>query len=214
MIFHYSGRGYSVQFGKLYPRMYLGVVAGLIDGRHHKRLGAAWMLFEWCCMRQTGQGTEGIVCRGAVVTYAEIADEMNCKRGSVREWMARLVRQKYIRLERDRRGIRIFVLNPKKARVSKLQHSKPAVSVGNSVGRVPEVQHSKPIHAVGNTATSETLLRSDLTKLLKNNNTTASVSVPSLSREKAIPKQGKSPAEVDAERRRQLDDLRARGWLQ
>jgi hypothetical protein len=49
-----------VRFGQVYPRMYLGVVAGLIDGRHHKRLGAAWMLFEWAVMRQTGQGQEGI----------------------------------------------------------------------------------------------------------------------------------------------------------
>jgi hypothetical protein len=38
---------------------------------------------------------------------------------------------------------------------------------------VREPQHSKPIHAVENTATSEKLLRSDLTKLPKNNNTTA-----------------------------------------
>ena len=65
-------------FGKLHPRMYLGVVAGLIDGRHHKRLGPAWMLFEWAIMRQTGQGEEGIVCRGATITYEQVAVEMNC----------------------------------------------------------------------------------------------------------------------------------------
>jgi hypothetical protein len=33
-------------FGERYPRMYTGVVAGLIDGRHHKRLATAWMLFQ------------------------------------------------------------------------------------------------------------------------------------------------------------------------
>lgn len=162
-----------MQFGKLYPRMYLGVTAGLIDGRHHKRLGAAWMLFLWCCCRQTGQGEEGIVCRGAVVTYAGIAEEMNCKRGSVREWMRRLVEQKYVRVERGRRGIRIFVLNPKKMRVSRIQHSKPVVSVENPHCRMPEPQHSKPIHAIENAVTFENLLQNDLTKLLKNNNTTA-----------------------------------------
>ena len=67
-----------MQFGKIFPRMYVGVTSGLVDGKHHKRLGAAWMLFLWCIMRQTGQGEEGIACYGAVVTYAAIACEMNC----------------------------------------------------------------------------------------------------------------------------------------
>jgi hypothetical protein len=160
-------------FGQRYPRMFVGVTAGLLDGRHHERLGAAWMLFVWCCCRQTGQGEEGIVSWGAVITYANIAEEMNCKRGTVREWMARLVEQKYIRVECDRRGIRVFVLNPKKFRVPRVQHSKPNVSVGSRHSRVSEPQHSKPIHAIENTATSESLLRNDLTKLLKNNNTYA-----------------------------------------
>jgi Helix-turn-helix domain len=128
-----------VTFGQFYPRMYTGVVAGLIDGRHHKRLGAAWMLFQWCIMRQTGQGInpttgkeEGVVCRGHAVSYSDIAREMNCSRGSVRDWMRRLVAQKYIRTERDRRGIYIYVLNPKKFRVSKVQHSQRVQSVEGS----------------------------------------------------------------------------------
>jgi len=193
-----------MMFGRLFPRMYTGVVAGLIDGRHHKRLGAAWMLFQWCVMRQTGQGEEGIVARGSVVTYAQIADEMNCKRGSVREWMARLIREAYVRIERDRRGIRIFVRNPKKFRVSEVQHSKSPVSAGSSAGGVSEPQLSKAIHVVENAATSEILLRSDLTKLPRNNNTTAAakaaaVYLSSPVKEKSIPR---------ANTKRQLDERR------
>jgi hypothetical protein len=197
-----------VTFGQLYPRMFVGVTAGLLDGRHHERLGAAWILFLWCCCRQTGQGEEGIVCRGAVITYADIAEEINCKRGTVREWMARLVEQSYVRVERDRRGIRVFVLNPKKFRVSEVQHSTPNVSVGTRHSRVSERQHSKPIHPVENTTTSETLLQNDLTKLLKNNDTTAASKpdaayISSLNREKTMPR-GMSQAELDARRREML----------
>jgi hypothetical protein len=197
--------------------MYLGVTAGLIDGRHHERLGAAWMLFLWCCLRQTGQGEEGIVCRGAVVTYAEIAAEMNCKRGNIREWMRRLIEQKYIRVERDRAGIRIFIRNPKKMRVSKVQPSKPVVIVETPHSRVSELQHSKRIHAAENAASSEILLRSDLTKLLKNNNTTAAaksaaVSISSLAKAKSIPRE-MSQAELEERQRllhRQSKELLAR----
>ena len=207
-----------MQFGKLYPRMYLGVTAGLIDGRHHKRLGAAWMLFEWCIMRQTGQGEEGVICRGAIITYAEIADEMNCSAANVRKWMHRLVQQGYIRVERDRRGLRVFIKNPKKIRLSKLAHSKAAESVQVEQVRPSIDGHSKPIHTVENAATSENLLRSDLTKLLKNNNTdaaakAAAVPIPSMKeilKEKTVPR-GKSQAELDATRRELLlQDARLR----
>lgn len=129
------------------------------------------MLFLWCCCRQTGQGAEGIVCRGAVVTYADIAEEMNCKRGTVRDWMRRLIEQKYIRVEPDRRGIRIFILNPKKMRVSKVQHSQSSQGVGVRHSRVLNPQHSKQVHHLRNTDTYEKLLRNNLTKLLPNNKT-------------------------------------------
>jgi predicted transcriptional regulator len=156
--------------------MYTGVVAGLIDGRHHKRLGAAWMLFQWCIMRQTGQGInpatgkeEGVVCRGSAVSYADIAQEMNCSRGSVRDWMRRLIAQKYIRTKRDRRGIYVYVLNPKKFRVSKVQQSEQAQSVGNGTRRVSKVQHSKPFYPNENTGVFQKLLRKELTKTQNNN---------------------------------------------
>jgi predicted transcriptional regulator len=108
-------------------------------------------------MRQTGQGInpatgkeEGIVCRGSAVRYANIAQEMNCSRGSVRDWMRRLVAQKYIRTKRDRRGIYVYVLNPKKLRVAK-------------------VQHSKPFYHDDNTGTFQKRLRKELTKTQNNN---------------------------------------------
>jgi hypothetical protein len=104
-------------FGKLYPRMYVGITAGLIDGEHHKRLGSAWMLFQWCVLRQTGQGVEGIVCRGAVITYDQVAKEMNCSAAKVRKWMRRLIVYRYVRMERHRYGFTLFILNPKKFRV-------------------------------------------------------------------------------------------------
>jgi hypothetical protein len=163
-------------FGQLYPRMFLGVTAGLLDGLHHNRLGSAWMLFLWCCCRQTGQGVnsttgkeEGVVARGAVVTYADIAVEMNCKRGSVREWMRRLVEQKYIRIERDRRGIRVFILNAKKFRVSNPRHSKSGVSVGTGHSRVSNPRHSERGYVPRNKDTYAALLRNNLTKQLNNN---------------------------------------------
>src|SRR5260370_19281377 len=97
--------------------MFVGVRAGLLDGRHWERLSAAWMLFLWCCCRQTGEGInartgkeEGIIARGSVVTYAEIAEEINSPRANVRKWMARLIDQKNIRTERDRRGSPSIVL--------------------------------------------------------------------------------------------------------
>jgi len=130
-------------------------------------------------MRQTGQGInpasgkeEGVVCRGGGYDLRR-----NCRRdelsaGQCREWMARLINEKYVRTERDRRGLRIFVCNPKKFRVSEVQRSKPIVSAGSPAGSVSEVQHSKHIHAIENSGTSEMLLQNDPTKLLKNNNTT------------------------------------------
>jgi len=75
---------------------------------------------------------------------------MNCKRGSVREWIRRLVEQKYIRIERDRRGIRVFILNPKKFRVSNPRHSERG-------------------YAPRNKDTYAALLRNNLTKQLNNN---------------------------------------------
>jgi hypothetical protein len=189
--------------------MYLGLTAGLIDGQHHKRLGTAWMLFAWCVLRQTGQGKEGIVCRGSVLTYEGIASEMNCKKGSVREWMRRLVNQSYIRTERDRRGIRIFVRNPKKLRVSQSQHSQTPVTVGTSAGRVPESRHSKRAHPIQNKDGSKNLLQNDLTKHLKNNNTTAAPENGAdhlfslLGKAKSIPTDRASQAQI-AERERFL----------
>jgi DNA-binding FadR family transcriptional regulator len=129
------------------------------------------MLFLWCCCRQTGQGSEGIVCRGAVVTYTDIAEEINSNRSTVRKWMVRLIRKKYVRVERDRRGIRVFVLNPKKFRVSKLGHSQSGQSAQVQHHRVSHGGHSKQGYAPRDKDTYEKLLRNNLTKLLKNNNT-------------------------------------------
>jgi hypothetical protein len=157
-------------FGKLYPRMYLGVVAGLIDGRHHRRLGAAWMLFEWCIMRQTGQGQEGIVCRGATITYGQIAEEMNCSSANVRKWMRRLIQQKYIRFERERYGFRLFILNPKKIRVSTLEQPGSVQGVQSRPSGMSTDEQSKGTHSIDKSSTSENLLQNNLTKLLKNYN--------------------------------------------
>lgn len=190
--------------------MYLGVTAGLIDGRHHKRLGAAWMLFEWCIMRQTGQGQEGVICRGAVVTYAEIADEMNCSAANVRKWMHRLVEQGYVRVERDRRGLLVFIKNPKKIRLSKLARPKHPETVQVQQVRPSTDGRSKSIHSVENKGASENFLRSDLTKLLENNNATADANCASglpprlmkLGNQKSLPGR-MNDAELD-ERRREL----------
>lgn len=190
--------------------MYIGVTAGLIDGYHHKRLGAAWMLFCWCCLRQTGQGEEGVICYGAVITYAQIAEEMNCSAANVRKWMRRLKQQSYVRVEPDRRGFRLFIKNPKKVRLSKLGQPKPTETVQTQHARSSTYGHSKPIHYIENAGTSEMLLRSELTKLLKNNNTTADAkpaSVPlrfgELEKIKSIPLE-KSPWEMEATRRKLL----------
>jgi hypothetical protein len=151
--------------------MFLGVSAGLIDGHHHKRLGAAWMLFEWAILRQTGQEREGIVCRGSVITHEQIANEMNCSPSSVRRWMRRLITEKYVRMERERYGFRLFVLNPKKFRASKLGQSEPLQSVQTRHARVSAHGQSKGIQAIEESAISEIPLQNNLTKLLKNNNT-------------------------------------------
>jgi hypothetical protein len=184
---------------------FLGLTAGIVDGEHHRRLGAAWMLFAWCVLRQTGQGQEGIVCRGDVLTYEGIASEMNCRKGSVREWMRRLVDQGYIRTERDRRGIRIFVLNPKKFRawrVWKSQHPKPPESVGTSARRVSKCQQSKEAHPTDSKSTSRNVLQNNLTKHLMNNNTTAAPKNGAdhlfflLGKEKCIPTETPSQAQI------------------
>src|SRR5260370_6484810 len=127
-------------------------------------LSSAWMLSLWYCRRQTGQGInartgkeECIIARGSVVTYAEIAEEINSPRANVRKWMARLIEQKYIRTERDRRGIRIFVLNPKKFRVSMRGHSQSAQSAHKQHIRVPSNGHSQRTYAPPNKDTYEKL---------------------------------------------------------
>jgi len=160
-----------MMFGQQYPKMFIGVVSGLIDGKHHKRLGPAWMLFCWCIMRQTGQGTEGIVARGATVTYESIAEEMNCSKWNVRNWLERLIAQKYIRIERERYGFRIFVLNPKKFRVTKRSQSESIQSdQAKSLSRT-KVSHSRIVHHSRNKDTYAKLLQNNLLKPLLNNKT-------------------------------------------
>ena len=151
--------------------MYVGLVSGLIDGRHHKRLGAAWMLFCWCVMRQTGQATEGIVCRGATINYDSIAEEMNCSRWNVRNWMQRLIREKYIRLEHEPRGFRIFVANPKKFRVTKASHPQAVQTDQIKSLSCTKLSHPKQVHHFRNKDIYEKLLQNNLLKLLPNNKT-------------------------------------------
>jgi hypothetical protein len=75
---------------------------------------------------------------------------------------------------------------------------------------VSEAWQSKPIHAVENPATSEKLLRSDPTKLPKNNNTAAAAKTAAgdffsllgkeLGKQKGLPR-GKTRRELDERRR-------------
>jgi hypothetical protein len=183
--------------------MYLGVVAGLIDGRHHKRLGAAWMLFEWAIMRQTGQGNEGIVCRGATITYQQVASEMNCSTANVRKWMQRLIVQRYVRIDRERYGFRLFILNPKKFRVSKFGQSDPLQSVQNRTARVSTRGRSKQTHTVEKTVTSQNPLQNNLTKHLKNNNTTALAKI-ARSVLPSVPEEQRQTQEQSQERKKLL----------
>ncbi len=160
-----------MMFGQAYPKMFIGATAGLIDGKHHKRLGPAWMLFLWCVMRQTGQGTEGVVARGATVTHESIADEMNCTKRNVRNWLDRLVAQRYVRIEREQYGFRIFIANPKKARVTNLSHSQAVQSYQVKSVSNTKVSHSQAVHHFRNKDTYAKLLQNNLLKPLLNNKT-------------------------------------------
>jgi hypothetical protein len=119
---------------------------------------------------------------------------MNCSHSNVRKWMRRLIKQKYVRIERERYGFRLFILNPKKVRVSKLGQSEAVQGVQTRSCRVSTDGQSKGIHSIEKSTTSEKLLRNNPTKLLKNNNTTPLAdarSLPSLLRdlgkEKTVP---------------------------
>lgn len=122
-------------------------------------------------MRQTGQGVEGVVARGAPQTYASIGTEMNCSPSNVRKWMRRLIDQKYIRTERDQYGFRIFILNPKKVRVSKHRQSAQPQSVQTRTDRVSKYGRSAHVHHHRNKEVMSALLQNNLTKHLLNNKT-------------------------------------------
>jgi hypothetical protein len=182
-----------MKFCKLFPQLFVGLKSGLIDVEHQKRMRGAIWLFLWCIMRQTGEGKEGVCCRGCVVTYEQIAAETGYPRGNIRNWMRVLVRESYVRLEPQRYGFIIWIQKPRKFSVLKSRHPTLAEGVHNKSARMSLQGQSKPLHPIEKPATSELFLRNNLTKLPNNSNTdaaanTAAVSLSSLSRQKAMPR--------------------------
>jgi DNA-binding MarR family transcriptional regulator len=86
--------------------------SGLIDKKHHQKIGPAIWEFLWCIDKQTGP--HGLVLGGKPVTLAQIADDLGVPQRSVRRALGRLGQHRYIAVEHLQRGLRIRVSNQKK----------------------------------------------------------------------------------------------------
>lgn len=97
-----------------------GVRSGLWEYKHCERMGTAVFLFGWLVDRQTKQEAGlGWVLHGRPLLYSYIAAESGYPVRVLKDWMCRLKREGYIRLERVMQGTfclgsRIFILNAKK----------------------------------------------------------------------------------------------------
>lgn len=115
-----------------------GLTNGVFHAKHADKMGMAIYLFAWIVSRQTGLAPDGrgVVLHGQAITYDLIARDTGHPRRTLERWMEILADHKYVATERLHRGIRIYVLKPKK-RVGKQGH----LFTGNPQPHTPKVAH-------------------------------------------------------------------------
>lgn len=212
---------------------------GVVGEDHRQRMGEAIWLFMWIVGRQTGQlknGT-GIVNYGKPLTYGVICADTGYPRDTAKKWMFCLIREKYVRQElQPNNEFVLWVLNAKKYPIAKQfstgnpQRVGPNMVLGSDqvwsegrtkygVGSPPK--YKKEYGFIGSlnkesTKVSTTVLRASPAIPIGVNKMDekpeAKTVVPSLAAlaSKSVIPRDKSARELDAERRRQLDELAAK----
>jgi hypothetical protein len=202
---------------------WVGAKGGLLDERHYLCMRDSVWLFLFLLLKQTSvnEAGEGVVNYGHPITRMEIQEQTGYHERRVEDWIERLRRTSYIRTEpRGNEGLIFFVKSAKnKHKVSRNNvPPKPEVS-RNNVPRIPQLRATcadKPIKNEEDTLPHTSITPKDLSSSNKDaaSNPDAGVSISKLAKAKAIPRAFKSHKELDAERRRQLDAMRAKGYLQ
>ena len=209
--------------------MPVGVRGGLVDWKHVERMDRAVFLFLWAVLRQTGSGKDGrgVVNYGKPVTIGQIADEIRAPYATIRKWLARLEEYGYLkRASFADNSFALFVCSEKKFHKNPQYRDRPYTDGDSDRIRTetPTIYDhrlaSKPKKTFGFTPPNVKDIRKECKELrpdepaeslpLNSKPEPPEEKPPSLrdvAREKQLPRASKSAAELDAERRRQLDGL-------
>jgi IclR helix-turn-helix domain len=213
---------------KVFPKQvfWIGAKGGLVEEKHRRRMGEAIWLFLWLILRQTGVNDEGegIVHYGKPITIREIAADTRLPRSTLHRWADLLIQQDYLRTEIQSSGGTIFwILNAKEKRKGEKRRPIHGTRISNPVpltGQACPTDGTRiPPNAMKNKELNENATKESSKDLSYSNkdaasNPDAGVSISKLAKAKAMPRTFKSQKELDAERRRQLDAMRAKGYLQ
>jgi hypothetical protein len=201
---------------------WVGVKGGLIEERHYYAMRDAVWLFLWLVLRQTGinEAGEGVVKYGHPVTRKEITENTGFADWRVERWIDRLRRTDYIRTQKSGNdGLIFFVLAGK----HKTKRDREAANMLPPVEKVttnmlpPDKSaatypiEDKKVSMVGGNTSTKDLSYYNKSAAAK---PAAGISLSKLAKAKSIPRAQKSQKELDEERRRQLDAMRAKGYLQ
>jgi hypothetical protein len=116
---------------------WIGLKGGLLDAKHVDRMGMSVWLFAYLILRQTAlnQAGEGIVSYGRPLTLERISSDMKgVPKGTIRRWIARLRRERYIRTEEhSNRGLTFWIFKGKsKTKVPRIQYEVASKLTKNS----------------------------------------------------------------------------------
>lgn len=117
---------------------WLGLKGGLLDAKHVTRMGMSIWLFGYLTRSQTALNAngEGVVNYGHALKLERISLEMKgVPKATIRRWIARLRREKYIRTEgHSNRGMTFWIAKGKnKTKTRRIHHDIGAKSAKNSV---------------------------------------------------------------------------------
>ena len=88
----------------------IGLVNGILDGKHVERIGPALWLYCWLIDKQTKK--DGRVLGGRPITSQEIMKDLGVTQDRIVDWTKRL--EGYVETKRTPRGLIFTVKNPKK----------------------------------------------------------------------------------------------------
>lgn len=89
-----------------------GIIGGVFEAKHWKKMGESSWLFGWLVHRQTK--ADGKVLNGAPIRDGKINAETGYPVKQIKRWRERLIKTKYISALRTPYGTVYRVLNPKK----------------------------------------------------------------------------------------------------